>query len=1260
MARSIPFLHRRIAEESVRRGMAAPVVMEAAAREWAAGEGDEEFPRYLVRREVLRGEQVEELAEAVRGEEEAVAPAEGAAEASAPPRAPHPSEVIRGYRILERLGRGGMGSVYRAEQSGMNRVVALKILRRPLGEAPEHVERLKREARLVGSLDHPHIVRGLDVGQHGPYHYFAMEFVEGETLRDLLKRRGVLPESEALRLLEQITLALDHAHSRAVVHRDVKPGNIIVTPDGTPKLTDYGLAKGPSDFALTQSGVTIGTPQYLSPEQAREPARVDIQTDLYSLGATAYHMLAGIPPHTSETLAGLLTKVLYEKPRTVRQVNLRVSAGASFLVEKLMAKQKRHRYRTPKEVLRDLRALAAGKSIVPRDWAGDFEVQEVRRRFRIAVGTGASVVAALAAGVVWLQHRFEVQQVELREANARTALDEILNRPRPRDHAGWLDRGEELDMFLRHPEHERTTSSAAARAERGVVDDYARKWVDAEGYLHEARVKADEQGDFRGACEALDGAAPEFQRAGAVGRAPYGALQDDRDRWALRGLEEAGREAGKALAEAEAVEPAPDAARRVEGILAAARERIVLLMVLSETQEPVQALDRVLGAIRGARAVLEDTLFPASARAEVDEAERRNQYAPAYDLLSRAQQGIETEPSLLHNLQGIPAPAAFDLRGVVSRRLERVREHNRAWLKDVLGAAEVKAGRAEYDGALALLDSARELSLPEPELTALLQSLAASIAADKERKEEGARKAVAALFEGFLDDLTRRDYAAAGRRLKEAESAQGPGVPNRRLTRAIAAAQDLLQRIEAVVFDPIRRQVREGKDFRAGFLFQGPKEIRRLQVSNVALRETPTGEVLVFDSPGEKGLQRALHRLSLDLLFVYVPLPEEGLSLEQALVRGALLIADVDRRGERDPGLRELEDARSHVQRAKDGLPGIEPVADALLARAEELRTASLGRQKDLEKEAEETYGKVEDALSGSNPREALRLIDLLLGPLLGTEVVKNRRPQILEKQGAARRMMLELRVKALFKHAEVTEVASADPGRGSHTRVRWPFAGEGDLQDFVPPEDNGAPLYAFVPEEGGRLAFRGPEPGAAPDAPRRWPSDTPVTVECPFQKSRTIAVSFTYRSEGPLYLQVSILTCHMGMMTDDGKRESGRGVYAWQSPDWRDADRWIPAEYRHDYVARQDLQKVKDRRGQRYFQLEPGTTYEIRVVWDNGHLRLLVDGQEKWDAQLPNQYPTMKDPRIRILAYTPGWIDDLTVEGELDTKVLDGLLRGR
>jgi serine/threonine-protein kinase len=379
LARELPAAQRRIAEEAVRRGLAAAVVMEAAAREWVGLEGEESFPDYLVRREVIRKDLLDALAAEIAAEGGEAA-AEPGAPGAGPAPAPHPSEVIKGYRILERLGRGGMGSVYRADQIGMNRTVALKILRRPFGENPEHVERLKREARLVGALDHANIVRGLDVGQHGPYHYFAMEFVEGETLRDVLKKRAIIPEAEALRIVEQVCLALDHAHARGIIHRDVKPGNIIVTPDGMPKLTDYGLAKGPTDFTLTQSGVTVGTPQYISPEQAKDPANVDIQTDLYSLGATAYHMLAGVPPHTSDTLAGLLTKVLYEKPRTARQVNPKVSQGASFLVEKLMAKHRRHRYREPRDVLRDLRALAAGKSIVPRNWAGDFEVHEARRQ----------------------------------------------------------------------------------------------------------------------------------------------------------------------------------------------------------------------------------------------------------------------------------------------------------------------------------------------------------------------------------------------------------------------------------------------------------------------------------------------------------------------------------------------------------------------------------------------------------------------------------------------------------------------------------------------------------------------------------------------------------------------------------------------------------------------------------------------------------------------------------------------------------------
>lgn len=1261
VARGIPFLQRRVGEEAVRRGMVAAVVMEAAAREWAALEGEEGFPAYLQRREVLTAEQVAELESSVAGEGESAEPPPGEP-AEAPARPSHPSEVIRGYRILERLGRGGMGSVYRAEQSGMNRVVALKILRRPLGREEEHVERLRREARLVGSLDHPNIVRGLDVGQHGPYHYFAMEFVEGESLRDLLRRRGALPEAEALRILEQVCLALDHAHSRAVVHRDVKPGNIIITPDGTPKLTDYGLAKGPSDFSLTQSGVTIGTPQYISPEQARDPANVDIQTDIYSLGATAYHLLAGIPPHASETLAGLLTKVLYERPRTARQVNVRVSPGASFLVEKMMAKQKRHRYRTPREVLRDIRALAAGKSIVPRDWAGDFEVQEVRRRYRVGFAAAAAVALLAVASTVFLQHRAREQERLLRESGARVALQEILDRPRPRDRAGWQARFDELETFLRHPVHPSTPSRAPAEAERSVARDHLDQWDRARDILLESQRLAQEQGNFREAAEYIERRLGEFREAGATGTEPARELQERTDSLRLKGLEAARQAVARALEDAGKAVPVPGSAGVVEEILLRARGSILDRLVPSALQPPVQELDRVIGVIRSARATIEDSHFGPSVRAEIHRALENRHFLEAWDLLDTTERRIREDATLQALLQGMPEPAAWDLRTRVAREREVVRRRNADWLGAAFAQARAAEAQGDFDAALRVLEAAEENGIEE--LRGPVRELRLEVAARRDEADRAVEKAVRDLFAGFLRELSLRDYWAAGRRLDEAATAAPVLSGDPRMARSVASARQLLERIDRLAYGAVRRRIREGGDFPLGLQFEEGARIHHPQVSGVRLRETDTESLVVFDAPNQPGLQSGLFRLSLPFLFAYAGLSGDGLSHEEAAVRGALVIAEAE-----GASLEELERAVSLVRRGMEGVQGLETAVEALLARAAEAKESKLKARADLERIAAETLDAATAALQARDPREAKRQLDLMVtGALSTTRFAQQKRDLLVNLLNQSRQMLEDLRLEGLFKGARVSE-APAGPNRDSLTRIEWSFRDEAELKGFVPPEDGGPPLYRVFPDDaggngaprGGRLVFLAPEPAGDPDGPRRWLYDSPLVVDCPFRPGRYVGVTFTYRSDAPLYLQVSILGNHVGILSDDGRREGGRGVHAWQNKDWRNADQEFPPEYRKDYVSRlPDPARVADKRGQRYFQFEPGVTYAVKVEWNGGHLRLIVDGREIWDATLADKFMRDSPPRIRILTYAPCWIDDLAIEGVVDRAQLDRLLRGR
>ncbi|HIE70675.1 MAG TPA: serine/threonine protein kinase [Planctomycetes bacterium] len=263
-------------------------------------------------------------------------------------------QPFQDYEILDRVGAGAMGTVFKARHKRLNRIVALKILKPSLARNKRYVQRLRREARIVASLSHPHIVTGYDLGEESGYHFFVMEFVEGKQLRQLLIEWGIFSEDYVLRVARETAMALDHAFERRVIHRDIKPGNILIDDGGNVKLTDMGLAKGPADLTLTRDGATVGTPMYVSPEQARNPQDVDVRSDLYSLGATLYHMATGVPPFSGDTMAELITRVLNDNVVPPDEVNSVVSPGMSLVIRKLLAKNLTVRYQTPRELLEDL------------------------------------------------------------------------------------------------------------------------------------------------------------------------------------------------------------------------------------------------------------------------------------------------------------------------------------------------------------------------------------------------------------------------------------------------------------------------------------------------------------------------------------------------------------------------------------------------------------------------------------------------------------------------------------------------------------------------------------------------------------------------------------------------------------------------------------------------------------------------------------------------------------------------------------------
>jgi serine/threonine-protein kinase len=272
------------------------------------------------------------------------------------------SRELGGFELISRLGAGGMGAVYKARQKSLDRVVALKILPPRLARDENFIKRFFREAHCVAKLNHPNIVRGIDVGEAAGYHYFAMEFVDGCSLKNMIESRGPLPETQALGLMAQIASGLSHAHANGMIHRDIKPDNVLIDRQGVAKLCDLGLARQTQeDSSLTQTGIAMGTPHYISPEQARGESNLDARADLYSLGATWFHILTGRPPYVAENPLAVLSKHLTAPVPRITSVRGDISPGTEAVITKLLAKNPGDRYSSADELLKDLADLQAGQ-----------------------------------------------------------------------------------------------------------------------------------------------------------------------------------------------------------------------------------------------------------------------------------------------------------------------------------------------------------------------------------------------------------------------------------------------------------------------------------------------------------------------------------------------------------------------------------------------------------------------------------------------------------------------------------------------------------------------------------------------------------------------------------------------------------------------------------------------------------------------------------------------------------------------------------
>jgi len=390
------------------------------------------------------------------------------------------------YEVLGELGQGAMGVVYKARDPLIDRVVAIKTINLGLAmdEKEEYEGRFYQEAKAAGRLNHPNIVTIYDVGKSGDVAYIAMEFLEGRELRDILREGVLLPVDQVLNIVAQVALGLAYAHEHDIVHRDVKPSNIMVIRDGHAKITDFGIARMASSSVRTQTGMVLGSPKYMSPEQVMGKP-IDQRSDIFSLGVMLYEMLTGQSPFNGENINAIMYQTLNAVPPPPSTLNPAVPEMVNFIVAKALAKGLEDRYQNAKDFAVDLRTCC---DTLPRSGqkvdlskspaGGEKKLLEV---IDIAGRMGAGEEEAKPAPNVGLSKAFDSAAATMRLAALTTTREDVdelaktLNIRRPSaesvNHAGRavLAAGTALPAPPRHTKHQNLTEPSAQSRGRNLL-----------------------------------------------------------------------------------------------------------------------------------------------------------------------------------------------------------------------------------------------------------------------------------------------------------------------------------------------------------------------------------------------------------------------------------------------------------------------------------------------------------------------------------------------------------------------------------------------------------------------------------------------------------------------------------------------------------------------------------------------------------------------------------------------------------------------